>query len=484
MSVKEDHKDLGNTKISSQMVFADQVLANSNYTFTRLTPQSGSQIVPLSSNATGESLIEIPTVAHNLAESYLSFGWYLLNPGPGLRTWVATDVPPIQQIQLYTRNGQFLCDVNYLINYLKVVPKRELHISKFLNQDDINVLRRCNDFPGSGLNGSRRHDNSLVNLAYTEPRYLQLGLDNAGAGGNNTLWPQSFSAQANGIGAGNPAANVVAGAADPATYGVVSQQVKFPLYLLSNTIFAINKTLKFADVIVMRIVWSPTNRVAWTSTSSTDPTAGATGFAVGGQINNLALHLAVETQADVSSSLSSKIAAGFSLTIPYVYSYKINAGGTTAGFSVTTRWNRGHGFELRKLYTAVFNNAESGNTTLDHSNVNGSKVLSYYSMLDSNRIQQINIDCKTAYEDYMFNKKFLQETALQNCNVYQYNWFHLDDYTSDSKVSTELAGIPLTDREIRHDFIALQTANAAFNIYSFGVCDKKLTITAQGVMVQ
>lgn len=440
MSQKEQPKEVGNKIVAPELVYATSNVIHSNYSFNRLVPQSGSQDVTITATATSETLIEIPTVAHNLAQSYLSFDLDISKSNtPGDYNWYYTDVIPIQQMQLYTRNGQYLADVNYWMNYMKVVPKRELSIDKFLALDQIEVLKRCNVIASSNI----RHDNTSGDIAYTEPDYIAVSGDNAATG---------------------------------------AMQYKLPLFLISNTIFSINKTLKFADVIVLRIVWSPLNRFAWKATSAANPTTGAGDIAatVVGNVKNLNLYLAVETHPMISTDLNNKIASGgLRLNIPYVYCYKTTLG---ANGTVTTRWNRGHGSELRKIYTTLFNTAENKNTNLDHSNVAGAKVESYYTMLDSNRIQQVNIDAKTKFEDYMYNKKFLQESLLQSRNVYQYNWFHLDDFSGDSKNATELAGIPLGDREIRHDFVGL--TSTAGNAYTFAVCDKELVITAQGVSVQ
>src|SRR3954452_11285732 len=83
------------------------------------------------------------------------------------------------------------------------------------------------------------------------------------------------------------------------------------------------------------------------------------------------------------------------------------------------------------------------------------KVLQYYTQLNGQRIQNITIDCTTngPFFDYMSHRRQLRGSILSNLNVYQYNWFHCDDwcdfgpkYDQDNKGELMLDFLSLSHR--------------------------------------
>src|SRR4051812_12079685 len=98
---------------------------------------------------------------------------------------------------------------------------------------------------------------------------------------------------------------------------------------------------------------------------------------------------------------------GYSIPIPFV---SVNKLATTASTSqtVTMRIGRDKGSILKKLYHAVFHTTESKETSHDHSNVDGAKVVSYYTMLDSRRLQDYTVSCAAP----SLMKPMIRETPL------------------------------------------------------------------------
>src|ERR1700744_3348061 len=81
---------------------------------------------------------------------------------------------------------------------------------------------------------AKRYDGSNANVNYLEPKYLEPGTINT---------------------------------ADPVF------NILIPLHMIRNTILHLIKVY-MGEIIILRIVWQPTVKIAFTSTDVTDPTAG------------------------------------------------------------------------------------------------------------------------------------------------------------------------------------------------------------------
>ena len=163
-----------------------------------------------------------------------------------------------------------------------------------------------------------------------------------------------------------------------------------------------------------------------------------------------------------------------------------------------------------KVYHAPYNNQELLDTMYDHANcgtiagvsdtaatgVVNQKVASYYTQLNGKRSQDINIDC-TSYSgnpllDYMSHKRQIRGSILANANVFQYNWFHCDDFCDfgpayDQENKGELiSGIPMSVAPLTWSFVGvnMRAAQNAFQHYTWFVFVKKLTMSPGVVMVQ
>jgi hypothetical protein len=97
-----------------------------------------------------------------------------------------------------------------------------------------------------------------------------------------------------------------------------------------------------------------------------------------------------------------------------------------------------------KVYHALYNSFEEQDTMYDHANTDtiagahtdydgrpNQKTLEYYTQLNGSRIQNINLDCTSTgpFLDYMHHRRMLRGSIVSNLNVYQYNWFHCDDFS-------------------------------------------------------
>ncbi len=121
MSVVHD-----STAISNELDY--KILQSSHPTDSKskILPLSGSQSVTITPSGGQETLFELPTKAFNLSESSLYFNIATPAAANTRFNFMTEDtLAPVQQLQLYTRGGRYLCDLNHVANYLRVVSKRE-----------------------------------------------------------------------------------------------------------------------------------------------------------------------------------------------------------------------------------------------------------------------------------------------------------------------------------------------------------------------
>lgn len=443
----------GNTVIAKQLDYKPLNSSHPTYKLSKVLPLSGGQTVTVTPSGGQETLFEIPTKCFNLAQSILYYSLATPAGANAKYNWLPEDIlNGIQQIQLYTRSGQYLCDLQHIGNYLKVVGKKETPFEEYITLDAKNRLYLSN----STATTNYRPDNTTGSVAYTEPKYLQVSAQEAGG-----------------------------------SESVITQYIQFRLGRLLNTVFALNKDLLFGEVLVLRIVWQAGNRISWYSDSATNATTNATASANNHSIASLALYLAIEQNQEIVNSLSSKLqSGGLSIPIDYVHAYKTNLASESQ--TVSLRFNSGHGMTLKKIIHSVFNNTETVNKAFDNGNVNGAKVKSYYTLLDNNRLQEFNLTSSTnAGEDYMYHRKMLDGSVILNHNMYMYNWFHCDDFSETSApIESEVArdrnlvlGIPIRNQEHKWDFYGTMGNTDNYNHYTFAVAQKMLTIAPSQVVV-
>lgn len=457
------------TQISNEVDYKSKLFVKPTYRMSRVLPYTGGQSFNVGTGGGVESTFEIPTKVFNLSRSHLYFTMTAVASGAaGVGNWAFTDcVTPIRQIQLYTRGGIYLCDLDNVPNYTKIVSKPETKLEEFLDYDFHGAsvvytesvgrfLCRNNTLQSSAtktllLPYGKRHDNSNSNIAYTEPKYLEPGTLNT---------------------------------ADP------NFVIGLPLKSIKNTIFALDKDILLNEIVILRIVWSASNRIYFTSGSVTDPTAAVlAAYAQNVAIDRLALYLAIEKEQTIINELQSTIASpdGMKVLLPYVYQYKQTSTNSTS-HTISYRFNRGHGIKLLKIYNSAFNTAETVNTAYDHDNRGTTKVNVFYTMLDNERIQEYNLTTST-FDDYLYLRPLLKGSVIQSADIFYYNWLYIEDFSGIEKDTQHKdildTGLDLSV-ERKWDFYAMQVNNnvaAQYNYYTFVVTQKMLTVTAAGITV-
>lgn len=452
------------SEIANTLNYSKDKVVRPYYKLHKILPQSGSQSVTV--NASGQtSTFEIPTNVLNFSKSHLYFDIAIDESATaGHASWFTKDAASIfTRMQVYTRNGVYLCDIPYVNNYTHLVNKPETSFDEFLTYDTagddnlesgaLRFLRRSNSVSSSSTRTvaapfAMRPDNTNASVSYTECQYVEPGA-----------------------------------VRDGANAGDLDFKVIMPLNHIKNCILSCDKDLYFGEILILRIEYADKNRVFWTAASATNPTTTATAPVSTVDISNLALYLAVEQNPLIISQLVQKVQSGFQMLMPFTYGYLTNLNGTSQ--NVSLRFNRGHGFRLVKIYHSLYNNTQTINTMYDNDNKADAKCSTYYTMINNSRLQEFNVDTST-YEDFMLHKELIKGSVIQNADMYHYNWFHLDEFSGmdikDShKLCNELGGL---DLNVEHKWdIYCTTANAQHNHYSFAVCQRMLSIGPNGIEV-
>src|SRR5690606_21555170 len=215
----------------------------------------------------------------------------------------------------------------------------------------------------------------------------------------------------------------------------LSYTVQFPLRLIKNTAFSIDKSLYFAQTTYLKVYFSPLSKFCYASTQNNNPSAEAkstyqpaAGNAVIGPMtgaaNNISfqLMLAVETNQDLRTMIINKVTSpGLSYLIPYVQAFKTSNQGESQTISI--QLDQGNGRSLMKVYHSPYNSFEQEDCMYDHANTirvlgadaaNNQKVFQYYTQLNGKRLQDITLDCTATgpFTDYMQHKRMLRGSIL------------------------------------------------------------------------
>ena len=264
-----------------------------------------------------------------------------------------------------------------------------------------------------------------------------------------------------------------------------------PMASLRKTIMAVDKSILFREILVLKIKLARGTDVFYRGTSGVDPDVGLGAMNVNYSFDNCALYVAQERNASIVEALNSQTEseAGFSLLVPYPTTFINDRNGTSQ--NVTLRLNRSHGQSLKSIKYNVFeggvNNllyARDNNTFAGQSAI----VREYYSNVNNNRIQEFNVSCERD-EDWMLHKERFKFTPVQNARIYKLSWMHEDCFDNyDSKMSdmrqedtNVLSGINLNE-EVRFDFYGTTQNNAHTHI-TVAHGQKVLNINQRGLVI-
>jgi hypothetical protein len=444
------------TIVSKELDYRPLSVNEPFYSYTRIFPQSGSTTTTI--NAGGnDTIFELPpTKAYNLAKSWFEF--QLTIPGVNNESLLvfADFIPYFRQIQVYTRGGLFLMDLNDAHLQSKMTMKINKKLTDTLNSyikrsDDTTIQTyipcyASNAFKNDPL--ATRYSGSDADKNFTEPAYFVI-----------------------------------------TNIGVANLTLNVTIYFkeIWDTILSIDHDIIFNETILVRFVWNSMTNIGCSSDNNGDSHSFVNPITV----RQMELHLAIEENLSITSGLLSKIASpeGFSLIIPYTYSNSISLTGTSN--TVTLRINRANGLTLDKIYHSVFDAydpAFPNYGVYDNNNTNAAKVQSFYTNLNNQKMNQYDFSINNE-DDYKVLRPILLDSTIQTSNIYYYNWTWVQlfrqgtimpQYNSDNIIQ----GIDLNQGEQKWDFVATVVAPVNnYNHQSFVVCKRKLVITSAGIVL-
>ncbi len=470
--------DSGSVITASQIDYKQSMYSHPTYRFEPQFPNTFGQTISLGASQT-PSTINIPPEVFNLSQSMLLYSVTL--PAGAAFIWTALQaMKEISHIQFYSGSNMWIADIDNLQNYLDILIKKELEQDEFLSLD-----------PLTGVYGN----NSVVGVI---PALRNSTTSTTATVANGAANPSSMNYS-------EPAYFSVSATATAVTYNI-----QFPLRLIKNSVFSIDKNLYFGQTTYLKVYFGPLSKICYNSDSNLNPSAGAkTVYTGAASISNFQLMLAVESNQALRTMTINKVnSGGLSYLIPYVQAFKNSNSGTSQNISI--QLDQGNGRSLMKVYHAPYNSQEQLDTMYDHANCGtiagvadtsatgavNQKIAAYYTQLNGKRSQDINIDC-TSYSaspllDYMSHKRMIRGSILSNANVYQYNWFHCDDfsdfgprYDQDNKGEL-ISGQPMSVAPLTWSFVGvtMRAAQNAFQHYTWFVFVKKLTMSPGVVLVQ
>ena len=464
--------------LSHEIDYSPKAELHPNYRLDQLTQQTGGTSVTLTAAGGNNSLFEINPVAFNLSKSFLCFDYVTaVAPAADRVAGVFRSVlPHIRQIQFYGRNGQMMCDLQNFDIYSRVIFNSDFTIEELENGS--------NDTPVY-MNNTNVTDDLVYETAAGPPPVLALYATSikaangtrpgmgAGIGGRaNLSYKEQIYYEAN-----QPAPGPAATA--------TTTRYRIPLSFFRNTIFALDKDLYFGDITYLRIYWNDYTKLGYNS----DGNGGnLTPFAAQIALNNLYVYLAVETNEKINATLAQTISSNIGLNTLFDYVYHENFSPTGNQPSFYVKYGPGMGLRLKRLYWCTLDNPiGADDDTYNISNMAGAELNSFYAELDGQRIIQYDINCQDANgnQDYMILYDRLKGGAIQNRNIYQYNWFWCESFDGlklhehDDNLE---AGIDIDKVEHKYQVYARTDGNP-YSWYIYAVIQRRLNITNLGVTI-
>jgi hypothetical protein len=397
----------------------------SYYRFQKVVQNTGAESVTIGA-AQQVSTFEIPAVPLSLASSHLTFETSTVAQGLGAYAHLFRNTVPWSRVEVFTRSGVYLMDVTNFAEMFLTVAQRTKSVEEF-HTSDYDILSRTaiNDVT------TKKYSSSPANAPTT-----------------------------------------------------VSWRVAFrELY---DTVLSVDKSIHFNEVLNLRITWRESTAHAFQSDNA-NPVLGTTADLTGNvTVSNLALFIAAESNPDVVASLAQLVSTGNMppILMPYAFVYKTNINNQTS-HAISTRFSRGHGRMLERIYTRFQNNDETKENRYS-AILTATEVNSFYSLLDSRRMTEFDINVANIDYHWMREKQHAGKVVgLDVANdlgdfAWADSWCQAD---VECARKGEIAGLSLEGSEVKYDIYINCNGAQSKNYYTVAVCQRMLQVTPSGIIV-
>jgi len=418
-------------------------------------------------------------VTFNLSRSSISYNILVDAPAApdAMFAAVADDCFQIaNQLSLVTAQGITVADVPFCNRYTKLADKYFTRHSEFMSRANVDVSYPCRtantDNPVRQIPAASITDNtydlpagavkSSGFVPYEEPRYYKFGA-------------------------------AVNGALALAKYQKLGDVGK-------GTLFEQDKDIYYGQEIYLNLQTAPVDSWAFRSGSKTavvppaDAAALAASLNAAGKVSitNIMLNLAVEDNAILANSVRQKFeTSGIKLRTDYILAFRNVCNNTLT--NINLQIPQMSGTKLKRIMNAVYDSRETGSNTFDCHNLNGEKISTYQTTIDSQTLQNAFVDCtfstglRIGNSDYRENEKYVKDSVIQTIPMYQYNWTHIDSFDGDDSLKENHQNRDYgLDLDVpRNYLLQLNSPNAtATNLaeYSFCILSRVLHIGKDGIM--
>lgn len=272
---------------------------------------------------------------------------------------------------------------------------------------------------------------------------------------------------------------------------------------LKETLFSVDKILPLPSC-NLRINFSTSPEIMVDNTA--DGTAGTFSVTTGNvTISQLYLYVAYNKDRQVNDQLRAEVnsPSGLNVVFPVVRSDLRNLTLPVAAnnVNISVQYGPQDGQTLVRVYMVPYTAVKTGgqaNMVYSHTNMttltdaaHGVRISSFHTQLNSQRIQDIDMNCVKS-EEYLYLRHLLEDSMILSARQYSLNWFWCDDWSSngklvDSQLDSVIQGLP-TAGGLEWSFVGI--VNGVTTYYTsgdfriFSVLQKQMNISAQGVLVR
>jgi hypothetical protein len=415
-------------------------------------------------------------VTFNLSRSSISYNILVDAPAPVDTKFavIADDCFQIaNQLSLVTAQGITVADVPFCNRYTKLADKYFTRHSEFMSRANVDMSYPC------------RSDNAGNPISLVPGAVITANTYELPAGVNQiegfVSWeePKYYKVSKN-----------VDAALAMAKYQKLGDVGK-------GTLFEQDKDLYFGQEVYLNLQTAPVDSWAFRSIAQNemDPfTNGSITFNAAGKVSitNIMLNLAVEDNALLANSVRAKYeASGINLRTDYILAFRNVCNNSLT--NINLQIPQMSGTKLKRIMNAVYNSNETGANTFDCHNLNGEKITTYQTTIDSQTLQNAFVDCtfstgvRVGNTDYRENEKYVKDSVIQTIPMYQYNWTHIDSFDGDDSLKENHQNRDYgLDLDVpRNYLLQLNTPNApATNLaeYSFCILSRMLHIGKDGIV--
>lgn len=363
-------------------------------------------------------------------------------------------------IQFCNASGVYLTDLQNANNYVSVARKIDIDQDDFETGDYTSGLYKAplasvNWFPPTA-------DTGVASNVY----YVSTGAKNFAISGIEPQYARGYLANNDAI---------------------ITRSI--PLSCFTQTALGMDRDFIFSEDMYIRMQVAPAVKIGYLATAANDPTYVNVLNAT--SITSMTLQLAMQVDPLVVASVQAKFQSGnMSYVIPFVYGWRQGTGSGVQSIQISL--NNQYGNRLKRMLYSAFDPAELGSKAYDHQNLNGAKVTSYQTYLDSVPLQDSVISCKqpiagvVGMDDWRENKALVRGSAIENSAAYYYNWFHCDAFSQPKRgkvllpYENILEGLDLT---FPRQWTITGTYVSALTHYVWGTFIRQVTASPMGTVV-